>query len=314
MSKIKSKISNTNPTIEQAVEMFMRRCKIKNLSNGTIKAYGEKLEVFRKYLHDDFLLTDLSSDTVDGFILWLRENTDNNDVSINSYLRHVRAFIYYLQENGYVNDFKIHLIKADKPIKETYTDAELEILLKKPDFKKASFGEIRTWAFINFLCGSGQRLRTCINVKIQDVDFANFTITLRQQKNRIQAIIPLSKTLADVLIKWLDIRGGNPDDFLFCTEYGEQLTDKGVQTAVYRYNHNHGVDKTSIHAFRHSFAKSWVMSGGDIFRLQKILGHSTLEVTKGYVNLFGQDLQQNYEQFNPLDRLTKQRIIVKKGR
>ena len=56
------------------------------------------------------------------------------------------------------------------------------------------------------------------------------------------------------------------------------------------------------------------MSGGDIFRLQKILGHSTLEVTKGYVNLFGQDLQQNYEQFNPLDRLTKQRIIVKKGR
>ena len=313
MSKIKSKIGEECPTLEQAFEKFLRRCKIKNLSEGTIKAYQTNLQPFMKYLNDDFLLTDLCSDTIDDFILWLRENTTANDTSINSYLRHTRAFVYWMQESGLVKDFKIHLIKADEPIKETYTDAELEILLKKPDFKKDSFGDIRTWAFINFLCGTGQRLRTGLNVKIKDVDFQDFTITLNKQKNRKGTIIPLSRSLADCLIKYLDIRGGEPEDYLFCSEYGEQLTDKGMQTAIFRYNHRRGVDKTSIHIFRHTFAKTWVMNGGDIFRLQQILGHSTLEMTRHYVALFGQDLQKDYEQFNPLDRLTKNRIGTKKA-
>jgi len=40
-----------------------------------------------------------------------------------------------------------------------------------------------------------------------------------------------------------------------------------------------------------------------MFRLQKILGHSDLTVTKEYVNMFGQDLQMDFEKFNPLDNL-----------
>jgi integrase/recombinase XerD len=53
----------------------------------------------------------------------------------------------------------------------------------------------------------------------------------------------------------------------------------------------------------HTFAKLWILNGGDIFRLQKILGHSSLDIVKEYVNMFSTDLQINFDEFNPLENI-----------
>ena len=53
------------------------------------------------------------------------------------------------------------------------------------------------------------------------------------------------------------------------------------------------------------------MAGGDVFRLQKILGHSDLTITREYVQMFGQDLQMDFEQFNPLDRMNQKKERIK---
>ena len=53
------------------------------------------------------------------------------------------------------------------------------------------------------------------------------------------------------------------------------------------------------------FAKDWIRNTGDVFRLQKLLGHTTLEMTRQYVNMFNEDLKQGFEDYNPLDRLKK---------
>ena len=103
--------------------------------------------------------------------------------------------------------------------------------------------------------------------------------------------------------EYLQIRGGEDEDYLFCNEYGGQASSRTYQQLVRRYNIKRNVNKTSCHLFRHTFAKNWIISGGDMFRLQKILGHSDLTVTKEYVNMFGQDLQMDFEKFNPLDNL-----------
>lgn len=79
------------------------------------------------------------------------------------------------------------------------------------------------------------------------------------------------------------------DDYLFVNELGEQMTRNAMQHAIARYNKKRGVEKTSIHAFRHTFAKHYITSGGDAFKLQRLLGHSTLDVTLNYVNLYGTD-------------------------
>ncbi len=290
-------------TIHEAFELFIRKCKIKNLTELSISSYEKKMVHFYEFVDKNDLITTITSDTVDDYILWLRENTEANDITINSYLRSVRAFLYYCMECNYIPTFKIKLIKAEKKIKETYTDEELMRLLQKPDINNCSFSCYKTWVFENYLLGTGNRISTALDLHIGDINFQSGVIVLRKTKNRKQQIIPLSNTLADILQEYLQIRGGEDEDYLFCNEYGQQASCRTYQQLVRRYNIKRNVNKTSCHTFRHTFAKNWILNSGDMFRLQKILGHSDLTVTKEYVNMFGQDLQLDFEKFNPLDNL-----------
>jgi len=162
---------------------------------------------------------------------------------------------------GYIEPFKITLLKAEKEIKETYTDSELMILLKKPKVSKCRFSEYRDWVFINYILATGNRLKTLINIKIHDIDFDNDTIILKKTKNKNQQIIPISNSLKIILLEYLRYRKGEENDYLFCNAKGEQLTRDSITSSISFYNRSRGIRKTSIHLFRHTFAKNWILNG-----------------------------------------------------
>jgi integrase/recombinase XerD len=56
----------------------------------------------------------------------------------------------------------------------------------------------------------------------------------------------------------------------------------------------------TLHAFRHTFAVNYLRRGGSVFHLQKVLGHSTLEMTRRYANLMTEDLQAVHERVSLL--------------
>lgn len=61
----------------------------------------------------------------------------------------------------------------------------------------------------------------------------------------------------------------------------------------------------SPHVLRHTFARSFLANGGDVFTLQRILGHSpaSLEVTQRYVSLLDEDIREMHRRASPMDRL-----------
>lgn len=303
--------NSKNLTIGEAHDLFIRKCTVQNLSEKTLKVYKNHFGLFALTIDVNTPINSVTSAAIDDFILYLKENNKCNDTTINSYLRSIRAFLYYCMEESYLPSFNVCMIRSEKKIKETYSNAELERLLTKPDINTCSFSTYKTWVFENYLLGTGNRLSTALNVRIKDIDFYNNTIILVKTKNRKQQIIPLSQSLVEILVGYLEIRGNNPDDYLFCNIYGEKGNIRSFEDLVAKYNHERGVEKTSIHLFRHTFAKHWILQGGDIFRLQKILGHSDLSVTKEYVQMFGQDLQMDFEKFNPLDNLKFNRHKIK---
>lgn len=297
--------SNNQLTFDEAFDKFIRKCKVKNLTEKSIRSYEQKIRPFREFCNEHKIsLDEINGNTIDDFIVWVRDTHKANDISVNSYLRTVRAFTYYCMDNNYMNNFKVHIPKATKKMKETYTDRELSILLKKPNKKYCTFTEFKTWAFENFLLGTGVRLSTALDVKIKDIKFDDELIFLGQTKNRIQQYIPLSKSLALVLKEYLEVRGGKDDDYLFCNNYGRKANERTFQQMVKDYNNNRGIDRSSIHAFRHTFARLYILNGGNAFLLQKLMGHSDISVTKEYVDLFGTDLAVNYDRLNPLDNLS----------
>ena len=304
MPKLSMQSNPTSLTLEELFNRFIAFKKIKNLSPESIDYYENCFEFFTGHYSATLPCAEITKDVCLGYIQYLQQTRPHlKDVTLNTYLRGVRALVYYGMELGYIPKFKLELIKADKELKETYTDEELTLLLKKPNIKKCGFAEYRNWVLVNYLLATGNRLLTVMNLKIKDIDFADGMIALTHTKNRKQQVVPLSQTMVRILQEYLQYRQGQPDDYLFCNIYGKQFSKGGLQTTIQDYNHRRGVNKTSIHLFRHTFAKNWIMNGGDIFRLQKLLGHSSLEIVKEYVNIFGADLKAQYDTYNPLENI-----------
>lgn len=294
-------------TVTECFQLFIDKCVIKNLSDETIKFYQNQFREFLKSLEDkDCLIADITVKDIDNFILYLRKKGTCNDITINSYLRAIRAFLYYAMEEDFLPSFHVALPKANKKIKKTYTDEELAVLLKKPNLKTCSFTDYKMWVYTNYLLATGNRLSTVLSLKISDLDFHNQLIYIRKTKNRKEQIIPMSDTLSKVLREYLRYRKGTGDDYVFCNTRGGKGDSRTYEDMLADYNRKRGVAKTSAHLYRHTFAKKWILNGGDIFRLQKILGHSDLTVVKEYVEMFGNDLTRDFGKFNPLDTLGSQ--------
>ena len=303
--------STQGKTLQEGFKEFTTHCKIKNLAEKTLvyyQAYFTKFETFLDAMAVKHI-AEITKPTIDNYILYLKEETEVNDITVNTSLRAVRAIIYYWQSLGYCPTFKIMLIKADKKMKETYSDSELRLLLEKPDMKKGGgdFSEYRNWVVINFLLATGVRVGELVSLQIGDVDFEDAIVKVKRGKSRCERHLPLSKTITKILMEFVSIRDGEADSFLFCNSYGQRLDENSCKHIINSYNKRRGVCKTSLHLFRHTFAKNWILNGGDIFRLQKILGHSSIETVREYVNMFSNDLKRNFDDFNPLETISNRK-------
>lgn len=308
MAKICLKVKNPAVQMETAFTEFIRYSKAKNLAPITLVNYQREFKAFHMFYNGE--IQDISENTVIQFIEHLQKRNITT-TTVNTGLRHIRAIFNYWADQKYLPPIKIKLLRVNEEIKVTYTDEEISRLLKKPDVKAVSFREFRTWAVINFFIGTGCRLSTLTAIRIADIDWENELIAFTHTKNKKAQYTPLSRQLAVVLREYISYRGGEDTDLLFPSESNTKLVGTSVAHDITKYNQNRGVEKTSAHLFRHTFAKNWILSGGDPLRLQKILGHSTLAMSQHYANLYSTDLKAGFEDFNLLSRLkTDDRITL----
>ena len=116
--------------------------------------------------------------------------------------------------------------------------------------------------------------------------------------------------MINVLSEYLKYRQHkNTEEYLFCNVFGCQLVRSTCYHMLYQYNKRRGVETTGIHRYRHTFAKQWILNGGDVVSLSKILGHSSLEITQNYINLLVCDLSKQVDTINLLDKFVKKAKI-----
>jgi len=294
---------STEKTLEEAFSQFLQARRALNASEETIKHYRRVFKYFLEFFGEGRQCAEINSSTIIEYLDYLREEKPGlAEKTVQTYIKGLRVIFYYFMQNEWMEEFKITLPKAEETIKEVYTDYEVAQLIKKPNLKTCNFTELRNWAMVCYFLSTGNRLSTVANIRIGDVRLQDGEIFIRKTKQKKQYIIPISSGLKEVLQEYLRYRKGTPDDFLFCSVYGEQFTKDTMGECLRLYNNSRGVEKTGIHLFRHTFAKNWIMNGGDIFRLQKVLGHSTLDMVKQYVAIYSADLKRDYDQFSLFDR------------
>lgn len=314
MAKKKMKMcAVTEKTFAEGVAEYLLDCKARNLRQGTIAHYQEAVKQIYKRLPPETSISALNEKTMPEFIIALRDDPNLNEVSMGTYARDLKTLMRFFMKCEYLPYFEIQIPKADRHPIETYTDKELRLLLRKPDVRRCNFATYRSWAVINFLLSTGIRQNSLVNIKIKDLDFDNNIVYVNVTKNRKPLIIPLNEEIVKVLQEYLKYRGGVSDDWLFCSTYGEQLTRSSSYHAIWDYCHLRGLDKTGVHRFRHTFAKKWVIMGGSVVTLQKILGHSSLAITENYLNVLTSDLKKDLEEINIIRSLKQEHIKVNKA-
>ena len=145
MKKIKL---NCAATMEETFADFLTSRKAKGLADKTLQSYEQQFRAVARHLDVKTDIAMLQKADLDAMIVSMREAGLSSN-SINSYTRTLKSFFSWCNEQG-ITRLNIPLYKAEETVKETYSDAELSVLLKKPDIRKATFAEYRDWVIINF--------------------------------------------------------------------------------------------------------------------------------------------------------------------
>ena len=299
-----AKGKSNSPSFSAAFKEFITDSAARGLSSKTLRTYENHFHCVSLHFDTEIRLSELTRSTLNEMVVSMRESGLATN-SICSYTRVVTTFLNWCNRQQYCQ-VTMPKYKEEETLKETYTDEELEQLLKRPA-DTCRFSVYRTWVIINFLLNAGCRAATVRNIMVGDVDLLQQQVFFRHTKNRKVQVIPLCSQMTRILREYMSIRGGENGSYLFCDEFGEQLTENALRLAVARYNKSRGVTKTSIHLFRHTFARKYLIDcGGDAFTLQKLMGHSTLKMTKHYCAIFDADIAKNYDNFSPLAQMKQQ--------
>lgn len=295
-------------TFDEAVILFIEDGERRGLRPDTILYYKQQLGMFRRYLvsiEKTELISEVLRIDIDNYVDW-EKGRGNSNGTINIRLRGVRAFFGFLKESKYISDTpmkKYPLLKTRNGNIETFSLAQLRQLFNAPD--KRTFTGLRDYTFMLLLLETGLRLSEVTAIQLEDVKLSEGQIFVRHTKNSFHRYVPIQSKMKEQLRRYMKIRGTCETAQLFVTIDGTPMKRNAIQKLVGKYGKKAGIKgvRCSPHTLRHTFAKLSVMNGAGVFELQKILGHSTMEMVRVYVNLYSSDVNERHREFSPLKNL-----------
>lgn len=294
-----------NATFREAYDSFMAEKKAMNLSEQTLATYRLHIEHFLDY--NDLYKCTTPITNIDFYLWWIedmQEDPKKSDVTVASYCRSVRVFLYWMQDNKYCDVFSMSIPKFQTEVKETYTDDELSILLEKPNEKICSEVDYQAWVFINLIIATGLRLSSALNIKVSSYVPRDKKIYIQITKNSKGQVAYINDEMCRILNQYIKRFELTDNDYMFCTAEGTRLAKRTIQDNVATYNRKKSIKKTSIHLMRHTFAKNYYEKTKDIYTLCQLLGHSSISITENYLRDLGVKME-NATAYNPQQQYAK---------
>lgn len=293
---------------QYCVQQFLDDMEIKNLAFHTRRWHKENLYYVEKTLAKLNLPTEpnsISEESIKKCILYWKRENNLSPTTINHRIRSLRQMYAFLSTQGVVNNLptnNISKLKAPTVIIQPFDEAELKQLFAMPD--KSTFVGYRDYCIMLVLLDTGVRLIELENVQLGNIDFDNNKI-LVMGKGAKEREVPFQATTKQYLLRYIRLRCNEDHDYLWINQLGGKLNRKTIQERLQIYGQKaklNGV-RVSPHTFRHTCAKMYLLSGGDILSLQKLLGHSSLDMVRHYVELWGSDLQKMHKKHSPVENL-----------
>lgn len=285
--------------LEDCLKEFIFDCKLRKLSERTIKSYRGNCERLFQFLEREYQVKELeycNVKCIQGYIQFLT-NQGLKESYINSIIKCVTAFFEYCYKEEYVHKNVMKKIRYQKePITliETFTNEEVHKMILY--YGGSRFLDYRNKLIMIMLFDSGIRNSELCDIKMDDIKESHIVINGKGKKIRH---VPITAIINKFMIKYLRSRENYIKDkiayqkeYLFLSQKGKKLTVETIENIV--RNCGVGCDirsdiRCSPHTCRHFYAQSQLKNGCDLFTVSKLLGHNNINITKRYLNSINDD-------------------------
>ncbi len=271
----------------EIMEEFLAILEASGASRDTIKAYRSAITDFLEYLGDKPLRDVRLRDIIDwrnhrlrnGFRKGKKGDKRSRTVTLHYYNLFIRRFLKWL-------GIRIRVPNVKKPPRkiEVLTDEEIEKLYR-------AVRDPLDKLILDILLDTGLRSRELINLRVEDIDFKEGVITVKEAKYGKERKVLATKNTLEELRMWIKLNNMKKGDKVV------PLTYSGLYKRIKRMAKRAGIpiEKIHPHILRHTFATRALKKGINIFSLQRLLGHTDIKTTQIYTHLTIEDIKKEYQ-------------------
>lgn len=258
------------------LDVFIAAKRIEGCSEKSLNYYDSTLQ--RMLCCVDKPVREISTDELRGYLANYQKERKSSKVTIDNMRRIFSSFFGWLEDEDYILKSpvrRIHKVKTDKPIKETFSDEGLELLRDACD-------EIRDLAMIDLLASTGMRVGELVNLNREDMNFQERDCVVLG-KGGSERVVYFDARTKIHLLNYLDSREDtNPALFVSLTLPRERLLIGGVETRLREIGKRADMQKVHPHKFRRTLATRAIDKGMPIEQVQRLLGHVKIDTTMQY--------------------------------
>ncbi|MDC1174210.1 site-specific integrase [Bacteriovoracaceae bacterium] len=278
---------NANRKIGDLLELHLQKCPETKVI--------ERKNVFIMFC-ERFCKTKICDLNVYDLKKWFRDiqkARDYSDLTLNHIKGNLNHFFYYLVDEGIIMESPLSQIRFNRnpPPKKPRVYLTVNEIKELLDNAK-EYSPLFLYPFLYCLAHTGARRSEVVGLRWKDVDFPRGVLTFIETKNGTNRTIKMSPQLTKLL-------QGQPrtSSYVFTNPKGEQVGRSQLNRHIYAFKAHYPFHKDwQCHAFRHSFAYNNLKGGMNMYELQALLGHKSIQLT---IDLYGQLLSEDVEKPSP---------------
>lgn len=271
--EVQPKEKETNTDL---LNMFISAKRVEGCSEKTLKYYNTTIT--RLFETVDIHVTHMKTDDLRNYLSEYQQNSQCSKGNIDNIRRILSSFFAWLEDENYILKSpvrRIHKIKSNKTVKETYTDESLEIM-------RDQCGCLRDLALIDLLASTGMRVGELVRLNRSDIDFENRECIVFGKGSKERPVYFDARTKIH-LKNYLDSRDDeDPALFVSLTSPHKRLEISGVEIRLRALGRRLGIAKVHPHKFRRTLATRAIDKGMPIEQVQRLLGHAKIDTTMQY--------------------------------
>lgn len=273
-------------SLAEAIGVFMTELEAKNRSDATITAYRCDLGQFARFLQETNytakIVTQIERADISEYLADLGHHGVSG-VTRARKLAAIRELFRFLEDSGAI--FRSPALGLETPKKEKRARSYLQ-----PDEYRAMLSlagsSPRDFCILQLFLQTGLRLTELRELTLPDIDLQAGRLKVRAGKGRQEREFSLEGKATRAIKSYLHVRPEVDDDHLFLNQYGDSISQRGIQKLVTKYTRAAGIrKKAGVHALRHTFATMKAKRGVSAFQIKEWLGHKRLDTTQIYVHM-----------------------------